>query len=108
MPLDPSSFDSDTPRTLDGREYPEHLRQFEQYDRELLPLVALLGLFEQHEFVSASGGPARQSETLRWLESAEWRGLIERRDESMASPRVMALTERGRARLAEPPGSWGS
>jgi hypothetical protein len=101
MPLDPSSLDSGTPRTLDGREYPEHLRQFEQYDGDLLPLVAGMGVFEQGEFVFSSGGRARQSETLGWLTSAEWRGLVERRAETMRDPMCFAITERGHARLAE-------
>lgn len=40
--IDPSTVGSETPRTLDGREYPEHLRAYHRYDAVLLPLVASL------------------------------------------------------------------
>lgn len=101
MPLDPSSFDSGTPRTLDGREYPEHLRRFHIYDRELLTLAARLGIFGQDQFVVASGDPAQRFEAIQWLESALWRGLIAERDATLRDPETFAITERGRAQLAE-------
>lgn len=39
MPLDQSTLDSDTPRTLDGRSYPDHLRAYHRYDRQLQSLM---------------------------------------------------------------------
>jgi hypothetical protein len=39
MAVGPATLDADTPRALDGRDYPEHLRVYEDLDSELLPIM---------------------------------------------------------------------
>jgi hypothetical protein len=95
MPIDPSTLDGGTPRTLDGREYPAHLRPYEAYDERLLPL------FEDGELtfdglVGAVADPRLQASVPRWLASAEWRGLVERHGPDGRRPRTYELTDRGR------------
>ena|SRR5947209_6348214 len=99
MPLDPSSLDSDAPRTTDGRTYPDHLRPYEQLDEELLPL---LGDDAPHTFddLSARVADARVRASLpRWLASATWRGLVARVADARLGPVAHVLTDRGRHRL---------
>ena len=98
-PLDPATLDSNTPRTLDGRSYPDHLRPYEQYDEQFLPLVAGQEPATFDDLSVSVGDPRLRSALPRWLASAEWRGLVERRDPSMAAPRMYALGVRGRAKL---------
>lgn len=99
MPLDPSTLDSDTPKTLDGREYPDHLRAYESLDNELLPIAATLREFTFDDLVAGIADPKTRSAIPRWLAAAEWRGLIERTDRDMASLRTNAITDRGLAKL---------
>jgi len=99
MPLNLATLDSDTPRTTDGRAYPDHLRAYESLDADLLPLAALLGEFTYDDIALRVHSGKVRSVLPRWLASAEWRGLIERRDPEMASVRVNAITPRGVARL---------
>jgi hypothetical protein len=98
-PLDPSTFGSDTPRTLDGRAYPDHLRVYETYDDSLLPVVAQLApaTFDALSIVIAD--PRMRAALPRWLASAEWRGLVQRFDPSMRSPRTYGLGPEGRSHL---------
>lgn len=44
--------------------------------------------------------PRARASLPRWLASAEWRGLVERRDPSMNGPRSYVLGSRGSNRLA--------
>jgi hypothetical protein len=99
MPLNLATLDSDTPRTTDGRAYPDHLRAYEPFDSELLPLAALLGEFTYDDLALRVDNGKVRSVLPRWLASAEWRGLIERRDADTASVRLNAVTPRGIARL---------
>jgi len=99
-PLDPSTLDSDTPRTLDGRGYPDHLRPYEQFDGDFLPIVAKLELATFDDLSLEVDDPRASASLPRWLASAEWRGLVERRDPSMNGPRSYVLGSRGRNRLA--------
>jgi hypothetical protein len=102
MAIDPATLDSTTPRTTDGREYPEYLRVYEQYDRELLSLIGGLPDPTANEFALAVPDPKLRSVVSRWLASAEWRGLVERHDgDTMVSRRTYWLTDRGRARQHE-------
>lgn len=104
MALDQSTLDSETPRTRDGRRYPDHLRPYETYDRQFLPLMAELDQPSPSLLSHAIADPRLRSVLSRWMASAGWRGLIERRDgESMAGGQTYALTDRGRARLREEP-----
>jgi hypothetical protein len=99
MPLDQTTLDSDTPKTLDGREYPEHLKAYHAYDAEFLSIAARLGEFTFDDLAARVTDPKMRAMIPRWLASAEWRGLIERRDRDMASVRINAITERGQAHL---------
>ena len=99
MPLNQATLDSDTPTTTDGRVYPDHLRAYESLDSDLLPLAALLGEFTYDDIALRVDNGKVRSVLPRWLASAEWRGLIERRDLDMASVRLNAITPRGIARL---------
>lgn len=100
-PIDPSTLGSETPRTLDGRSYPDRLRAYHVYDAQLLPLVSELepGTFDD---LSVHIGDARLRSALpRWLASAEWRGLVERRDGSMRGPRTYGLGPEGPRYLSD-------
>ena len=99
MALDQSTLDSETPRTQDGRSYPEHLRAYERYDRQFLPLLAELGESSPSELSHAISAAKLRSVLSRWMASAAWRGLIERRDgEDIARRRTYVLSDRGRTR----------
>lgn len=99
-PLDPSTLDSDTPRTLDGRTYPDHLRLYEQLDADFLALVAKLEPTTFDDLSLEVDDSRARASLPRWLASAEWRGLVERRDPSMNGPRSYVLGSRGRTQLA--------
>ena len=99
--LDPRSLDTDTPRTQDGRRYPEHLRAYETYDAVMLEAAQRLpSPFTFDDLVRAVlVQPKLRDVVPRWVASAEWRQLLERREASMSSPRTYALTERAAGRL---------
>jgi hypothetical protein len=99
--LDQATLDTSTPRTRDGRTYPDHLRPYEAYDGELLGRLDQVGPASPAEFALSVDPPRLRSLVSRWLASAEWRGLIERHDEPRVRRRTYALTERGRHRLHE-------
>jgi hypothetical protein len=94
--LDPKSWETDTPRTLDGRVYPERLRQYEKYDEVFLPHVRERRPIEVNDLSRAVDDRWAQVEIDSWFDSAEWRGLIERVDG--AKPVAMRLGPVGRAR----------
>jgi hypothetical protein len=98
MAIDPATLDSDTPRSLDGRSYPEHLRAYERLDQDLLPLLELLSPATFDSFVAQIIDGCQRAAALRWLSSAEWRGLVERRENNMRGPRRYVVTDRGRRR----------
>jgi hypothetical protein len=97
MALDQSTLDSPTPRTLDGRRYPDHLRPYERHDREFLGRLGQLREASANELMQRTENRRLRPLVSRWMASAEWRGLIERRDRG--GRRVYALTPRGRRRL---------
>jgi hypothetical protein len=101
MPLDPSTLDSSSPRTLDGREYPEHLKPYEPFDAQLLAMLDTLDRPTLNDLAVSVEDPRLRSVASRWLASAEWRGLVahDEGDESH-SRRTYGLTERGLARLS--------
>jgi hypothetical protein len=90
-PIDRSTLGTPTPRTVDGRTYPDHLRPYERFDDDLLPVVA------DHapatfDVLSIAVSDARMRASLpRWLASAEWRGLVERVAPRPGSPRTYDL-----------------
>lgn len=102
MPLDPKTLDSPKPRTLDGREYPEHLRPYEPFDAQLLTQLESLDQPTLNDLAVSVGDPKLRSVASRWLASAEWRGLVKRvEDTDVDSRRTYGLTDRGLARLAD-------
>jgi hypothetical protein len=90
-PLDPSTFGTQSPRTLDGRSYPEHLRVYEGLDEALLPVVAHLEPATFDDLSIAIDDPRLRASLPRWLASAEWRGLVQRLDPSTRAPRTYGL-----------------
>lgn len=78
--LDEASLDTDTPRTIDGRKYPDRLRPYEQFDGEFLGLIDEGELVTFDEISIRVDKPKLLAVLFRWLSSAEWRGLIERKD----------------------------
>ncbi len=99
MPIDPATLDTDTPRTLDGRDYPEHLRAYESLDSELLPILEAVGPATFDAFVAHITDGRQRADAQRWLASAEWRGLVEHQENGVRGPRRLAVTDRGRSRL---------
>lgn len=95
--LDPKSLGTDTPRTLDGRSYPDSLREFEQYDDVFLPHVRPRRPVTINELFGAEPEIHYQAALYPWLDSAEWRGLIER--VPTAKPYAYVLGPIGRARV---------
>jgi hypothetical protein len=79
-PVDPATFGTRTPRAFDGRKYPAHLRPYERYDKVMLPLVEALVPATFDDLSLRVADPHARAALPRWLASAEWRGLIERRD----------------------------
>lgn len=101
MPIDPRTIGTDRPRTTDGREYPEHLKAYEAFDDQLLPVLAELGEVTPTQFAASIDDRRLRSVVPRWMASAEWRSLIGRTDHDMRSPRTYRLTEDGIARLED-------
>jgi hypothetical protein len=99
MATDQAALDTDTPRALDGRNYPEHLRAYERLDSELLPILERVGLATFDAFVAHIADGHQRADAQRWLTSAEWRGLVEHRENGARGPRLLAVTDRGRSRL---------
>lgn len=100
-PLDPKTLGTATPRTLDGRSYPEHLRAYHAYDAQFLPLVARLAPTTFDEISMQIDDGRLRAALPRWLASAEWRGLVERRDASVRSPRTYGLGPKGPQSLSD-------
>jgi hypothetical protein len=93
MPLDPRTLDDQTPRTLDGRSYPEELRPYENRDAEILPLALALdssGPFLVDELAELIDRPRTRASLPRWIASAGWRGLIFK-DGSIGNSRLWSL-----------------
>lgn len=98
-PLDPRTLGTDTPATLDGRRYPEHLREFEIYDSEILPLLDERDPLTFNALSLLVTDPRAQAMLPLWIASAMWRGLIERKDDPARGPRAYVLGPQGRAQL---------
>jgi hypothetical protein len=99
MPVDPSTLDSPTPRTLDGRPYPDHLRPYEVLDGQLLPLLNTGVPCTFDELSLSIDSPRARAVLPRWIASATWRGLIERAHSCNGGPVHYVITERGRSRI---------
>lgn len=78
IPVDPATLGTPTPRSLDGRLYPDHLRQYERLDAQLLPIVAASEPITYNDLERAVPDAERRADLRLWVMSAEWRGLIER------------------------------
>lgn len=99
--LDPKSLGTDTPRTLDGRSYPDRLRPSERFDDVFLPHVRPRRPVAVNELVAAAGADVGlQAALYSWLNSAEWRGLIERVPGDRPQAYVLGPVGRARARAA--------
>lgn len=96
--LDQSTLGWKRPKALDGRRYPRHLEQYERFDRVMLPLVAELQPATFDDLSVRLDDPKAQAGLSRWLTSAEWRGLVERRDPARHRPRTYVLGPRAAPR----------
>jgi hypothetical protein len=95
--LDPKTLGWRRPRTLDGRRYPLHLREFEQYDDLILPVVAELEPATYDDIVARIDHPKVAAAVSGWVTSARWRGLIEvDRSTPRRRPWTYSLGPRGR------------
>jgi hypothetical protein len=75
--LDPRTLGWKRPRTLDGRRYPLHLREYERYDDVILPVIAELEPVTYDYIEARLDDPKVAAELSDWVTSAEWRGLVE-------------------------------
>jgi hypothetical protein len=94
--LDPRSWKTDTPRALDGRIYPERLREYEQYDDDFMPHLRERRPIEVNDLDRAVANREATTVIDSWLDSAEWRGLVE--SVEGARPMAFVLGPVGRAR----------
>lgn len=102
MPLDPATLNSGTPRTIDGRAYPAHLRPYESFDVDLLPIAIDLEEFGKSRLEAEAAGRGCDSFLVsKWLASATWRGLVERRHAAMGQPMLFGATPLAAIRLAD-------
>ncbi|MCW3026795.1 MAG: hypothetical protein JWN81_6 [Solirubrobacterales bacterium] len=102
MPLDPASLDTDTPRTLDGRLYPAHLKVYERYDVLLLRLAMELDPFRKDSLEAHVEDQRVRAAVPRWLASAEWRGIIRRESAGRLNPPYLRVQmQRAHERLAQ-------
>lgn len=103
MPVDPATPDSENPRNFDGRSCPEQLKVYARLDEELLPIAARLGQFTPDVFAARIENRKTRVAVPRWLASAGWRGLIERRGHRRMTPLriipIYGVTKLGLARL---------
>ena len=94
--LDQRTLGWKTPRTIDGRRYPAHLRAYEQFDAEILPLLAEIGHATFDDLSVRVTDPKARAVLPLWLASAEWRSLVERHDPSARRPRTYELGPRAK------------
>jgi hypothetical protein len=97
-PLDPRTLGTDTPTTLDGRTYPEHLRAYERFDDQILPVVPD-GTFTFDDLSMRVDDPKALAMLPRWIASASWRGLIERTDPPSRGPWTYVRGPQAKPRL---------
>lgn len=99
MSLDQTTLETDTPRTLDGRAYPAHLRGYERLDHEMLALLADGRPHTVNELSIHIPDIRSRAALPHWLASARWRDLIDRAPNGRQGPVQFLLTVRGRERL---------
>lgn len=97
--VDPRTFGWTRPRTLDGRRYPLHLRDFEAYDDVILAVLAEIEPATYDDIVARVDDAKARAAVSNWLTSARWRGLIEvDRSTPRRGPWTYALGPRGENR----------
>lgn len=101
MPVDPATLESGTPRTTDGRSYPDHLRPYEALDGTLLAVLAGFTSATFDDLSLAVEDGRTRAALPRCLASATWRGLVERHDPAMSKPRSFSVTALAHRRLSE-------
>ncbi|HWT91523.1 MAG TPA: hypothetical protein VN238_00865 [Solirubrobacteraceae bacterium] len=95
MAVDLSTLDSGTPRSLDGRVYPEKFRPFEAFDEEMLSRAANLPKFTFDDLAAELDNWKALHALGHWMTSAEWRVLIERVPPDPQRPWTYRVTQRG-------------
>lgn len=79
-----------TRRSPDGRSYPLHLKAVEPFDADFVPLLEESGVATFDELSMRVCDRRARAALVRWLASAEWRGIVERRI-NPRGPRLYAL-----------------
>jgi hypothetical protein len=99
MPIDPQTIGTESPRTIDGREYPRRLKAYEAFDDDLFPRLARLGEVTPTQFAASIDDRRLRTIAPRWMASAEWRSLIERTDRDVRGPRTYRASAYGKAQF---------
>lgn len=95
--LDQRTLGWKRPRTLDGRRYPLHLREFEAYDTVILAVLTEIEPATYDDIVAGIDDPKARAAVSTWLTSARSRGLIEvDRSVPRRGPWTYTLGPRGR------------
>jgi hypothetical protein len=81
-------------QSADGRDYPPHLRAVEKYDEEFIQALAELGSATFDQLSLRARDRKARAALVRWLSSAQWRGIVQRQDEP-AGPHTYRLTPSG-------------
>lgn len=99
--LDQRTLGWKRPRTLDGRRYPLHLREFEAYDAVILTVLKEIEPATFDDIVARLDDPKACAALSGWVTSAQWRGLIEvDRSTPRRGPWTYELGPRGRSQRA--------
>jgi hypothetical protein len=89
MALDVGSLDSGTPKAKDGRTYPSHLKRYEQFDDEFLPIFrASRRAIAFDDLIEQVADRRARAAASRWIDSASWRGLIQPTERRGHRPRA--------------------
>lgn len=97
--MDPQSLVTGTPRTVDGRTYPDRLRVYEVFDEEILPLLDGEHALTFDELSLRIDDPRALALLPRWISSARWRGLIDQDESAGHGPYRYVLSARGHEQL---------
>jgi hypothetical protein len=99
--VDPRTLGWKRPRTLDGRRYPLHLREYEAYDTAILAVLAEIEPATYDDIEARLDDRKTSAALAGWVTSARWRGLIEvDRSTPRRGPWTYELGPRGRSQRA--------
>jgi hypothetical protein len=96
--LDQKTLNWRTPKAVDGRRYPPHLRSYEVFDAQLTPLVARMQPATFDDLSVHIEDPRALAALPRWLASAEWRSIVRRQSAQSRGRRTYVLGPRAKVR----------